>query len=183
MNELETLAALLSERNSLDKTISDLIGRPAQIGHIGEYIAAKVFEIELHASAVHKGSDGVFKSGDLKGNLVNIKFYAKRENFLDITREHCCDYYLALTGPRSFTMTSKGGHRPLLISSAYLFHMPSFIEILKQREVKIGIATSTKNADWDESEVYPRPNNSLLRLTPEQRQMLRLFAGEEGEKE
>ena len=48
---LNHLAKLLSNRNSIDKEIGDIIGRPALTGHIGEYIAANVFDIALSESA------------------------------------------------------------------------------------------------------------------------------------
>ncbi|WP_442853014.1 hypothetical protein [Bacillus sp. UNC41MFS5] len=54
------------------------------MGHTGEYIASKIFEIELVESTSNKGIDGFF-SGLLSGKSVNIKFYTKQECLLDIT--------------------------------------------------------------------------------------------------
>lgn len=62
---LERLAALLRQRNSIDADISSLIARPALPGHIGEFIAAAVFDIQLEGSATRAGYDGVFRSGSL----------------------------------------------------------------------------------------------------------------------
>lgn len=84
MTELEELSELLKKRNTLDLQISKIIRRPAEKGHVGEYIAFKVFDIEPHNSATQKGSDGFFRNGSLSSKQVNIKFYAKREGILDI---------------------------------------------------------------------------------------------------
>ncbi|MDP2958095.1 MAG: hypothetical protein Q8N53_16835, partial [Longimicrobiales bacterium] len=83
-SSLQTLASLLHERNALDARIAQLIGRPASPGHIGEFIAAAVFDIDLFESATHKAADGVFRRGALQGRTVNIKIYGKQEGILDI---------------------------------------------------------------------------------------------------
>ncbi len=70
--DIEQLAELVRARNANEVAISRIIGRPAQIGHIGEYIASKIFGIELEDSAVHPGSDGRFIDGPLAGKSVNI---------------------------------------------------------------------------------------------------------------
>jgi hypothetical protein len=73
MDDLTQLADLIKKRNSLERQITALIGRPAQIGHIGEYIASRIFRIVLEESASHKSMDGRFSDGPLKGGTVNIK--------------------------------------------------------------------------------------------------------------
>src|SRR4051794_10887323 len=45
---LARLADLLREKNAIDREIAAVLGRPALQGHAGEYIAAAVFDIELH---------------------------------------------------------------------------------------------------------------------------------------
>jgi hypothetical protein len=81
---MEKLAELLRERNRVSSEIANLIGRPALSGHLGEYIASKIFDIQLNASATHKGADGIFRSGSLRGKTVNVKLYGKKEGILDI---------------------------------------------------------------------------------------------------
>ncbi len=49
-------------------------------GHLGEWIAAQVFGIELERHATAKGIDGRFADG----RTVNIKWYLKREGLLDL---------------------------------------------------------------------------------------------------
>ena len=44
-----------------------IVGRPALIGHVGEYIASRVFGIALEHSAANKGYDGRFTDGPLAG--------------------------------------------------------------------------------------------------------------------
>jgi hypothetical protein len=91
MEQLQQLAQLLMERNVLDARISTIIGRPAQLGHIGEYLAAAIFDLALHESATHRGSDGHFRSGPLAGRSVNVKWYPKLEGVLDINQVHSPD--------------------------------------------------------------------------------------------
>ncbi len=118
MKPLIELAQYIHERNAADAKIAELIGRPAQRGHIGEFIAAEIFDIELHQSATEAGSDGVFRSGELAGNAVNIKFYGKQEGILDINPNHVCDHYLVLCGPPRPLATSLRSTRPLVIQWA-----------------------------------------------------------------
>jgi hypothetical protein len=42
-------------------------------GHLGEWIAVQVLDIELEVSAVSAGIDGHFRSGPLQGRTVNVK--------------------------------------------------------------------------------------------------------------
>jgi hypothetical protein len=78
-DSLARAAALLRERNAIDAELAHLIQRPMTSGHLGEWIAAQVFDIELEASAFAEAIDGRFRSGTLRGRTVNIKWYLKRE--------------------------------------------------------------------------------------------------------
>lgn len=93
---LARAAALLHERNAIDAELAELIGRPMTSGHLGEWIAAQSFNIELEASAAAAGIDGHVRSGALQGRTVNIKWYLKRERPLDTTELAALDYYLVL---------------------------------------------------------------------------------------
>jgi hypothetical protein len=95
---LARIAALLHERNSIDAELAGLIQRPMTSGHLGEWIAAQIFNIELEASAAAAGIDGRFRSGPLQNRTVNIKWYLKREGLLDTTESAELDFYLVLTG-------------------------------------------------------------------------------------
>ena len=106
------LAALLHTRNAVAKEITALIDRPAQIGHVDEFIAAQVFDIALELSATNKGFDGRFRSGALAGKTVDVKWYARREGIIDLRLDDLPDYYLILTGPYGAYATSRGEDRP-----------------------------------------------------------------------
>jgi hypothetical protein len=175
MKKFERLAELIHAKNKIDDEIAEIIGRPSLIGHIGEYIASEIFKIELEQSAVEKGIDGRFTQGPLKGQTVNIKFYAKRENLLDINPDYLPDYYLVITGPKSGPVSSRGATRPWLISSVYLFNSQKLMNELKNCDVKIGIAASVISKLWDEAEIYPNQSNNIIPLSEEQVQQLRLF--------
>src|SRR5262245_12005509 len=98
--DLERLAELIRARNRIDSELAVLITRPALCGHVGEYIAAAIFDIALERSAAHKGSDGRFNAGPLAGRSVNVKWYTAFCGPLDITPRALPDYYLVLTGPK-----------------------------------------------------------------------------------
>lgn len=178
-HELRRLADLVRERNRVEKGITSIIGRPASIGHLGEFIAARVFDIQLEASAAHKGSDGRFQAGPLTGRTVNIKWYAKRENILDIRPDALPDFYLVLTGPHQPAMASRGQSRPSVIDAVFLFDAKALILALQASGVKIGIASSVASALWIAAEIYPRANNARSTVTSTQEEQLRFFASTE----
>ena len=175
MNSLQRLAELIHVKKKVEDEIAHIIGRPALIQHVGEYIAAHVFNIQLEYSASHRGIDGHFIGGVLAGRSVNIKWYTKQEGLLDITREHLPDFYLVMTGPKSGAFSSRGTTRPWIISSVFLFDSHELIEVLLLRGVKIGIATSIVARMWNEAQIYPLQQNSKLALSSDQRKQLALF--------
>ena len=67
MDSLAQAAILLRQRNAIDVKLARLIHRPMTSGHLGEWIAAQIFDIELEASAVAAGIDGRFRSGPFAG--------------------------------------------------------------------------------------------------------------------
>lgn len=172
---LTRLAELIRTRNQTANEITSIIGRPAQIGHVGEFIASKIFNITLEKSASEKAIDGIFSEGPLKGQTVNIKWYAKRENILDITPNELPDYYIVLTGPKSTTLISKGKVRPWVIETVYLFNAQELVSKLHKKGLNIGTATSIKEDYWDKAEIHPNANNKSLVLNQEQMEILALF--------
>ncbi len=172
--QLAELAKLLRERNTIDAQIAALIGRPPEKGHLGEYIAASIFGIQLQESAAHKGIDGHFTTGPLAGRSVNVKYYGMREGALAMALSGGPDYYLVLTGPKSSTGSSKGLTRPFVIAAAYLFAHGALLAGITAKLDPM--ATSVRAHLWDAAEVYPLATNPLLPLTEEQRAMLALFA-------
>lgn len=174
-DQLARLAELVRRRNALECEITEIIARPASIGHIGEYIASRIFHITLEESASRKGIDGHFNDGPVSGRSVNIKWYAMRDGLLDITPEFLPHYYLALVGPRSQAMNSRGRTRPWLIESVHLFNAGTLVTELHSRSVKLGIACSVAKSFWEQAELYPSQKCAELPLSPEQRQQLGLF--------
>lgn len=176
MDTLSHLSELLRQRNAIDALISSVVGRPATTGHLGEFIASKIFGIELMESATHKGIDGHFSSGTLAGCSVNVKFYPKQEEILDIPPEALPDYFLVLTGPHAPATSSRGKTRPFVIQYVYLFHTAALLSGLKLSGVKVGVATSVKQPLWAQAEIFPSRTNRKLTLTDNQRKMLALFS-------
>jgi len=177
---LRTMADLLNERNLLDERIAQLIGRPASPGHIGEFIAAAVFRIDLFMSATHKAADGVFREGPLQGKSVNVKLYGKQEGVLDIRPDALPDFYLVLSGPRSQPTSSRGSVRPLTIHHVYLFDSAGLASFLKARGTKLGPASSVPQAQWEAAEVWPNAANSRIPLDKDQIEALELFSSRTG---
>ena len=161
----------MREKTAVDRKISALIGRPALIGHLGEFIASWVFDIELEQSASHKGSDGHFRGGPLARKTVNVKWYALHEGILDIHSEPDTDYYLVLSGPPASAENRRV--RDWVVESVFLFDTT---ELLAALGGKTGIAAGVKKDLWSHAEIHPNPNNPRLVLTAEQRSLLALFA-------
>lgn len=176
MEELKKLADLIHKRNEISTEITEIIGRPAQIGHLGEYIASKILDIYLEASAVNKGFDGRFSKGPLAGKTVDVKWYAKKQGIVDLRVEDIPDYYLVFTGPHSTQLSSRGDDRLWSIDSVYLFDAHSLVDRLKERGLKVGVAASVSKEFWEEAEIYPQSKSQRLVLDVEQRQMLAMFA-------
>ncbi len=173
---IQDLANLLSKRNVIDFEISQIIGRPAEKGHVGEYIASQIFDIELSDSATNKGSDGCFQTGNLSNKQVNVKFYGKREGILDVNiTSSPPDYYLVFTGPYSPASSSKGTSRPWVIESVFLFDHKKLFEILKNKGLQIGVATSVSKEHWQKAELYPNNTNDSILLSDEQKASLSIF--------
>lgn len=176
MDETERLAALIGQRNAVDDEIAHIIGRPAQIGHVGEWLAQAAFDVKLEHSATQAGYDGHFAAGPLAGKTVNVKWYGKREGILDINLTHGADYYLVFAGPKTAAMSSRGTTRPWVIAEVFLFDMPSLITRLKTRGVRLGVATSVRQIEWEAARIYPEPSQqAFLRPTAEQVRLLSLF--------
>jgi hypothetical protein len=71
--ELAELGALLRKRNALDARIGRLLDRPVKTGSIGEWIAARIFDVELETAANTAGYDGRFTTAGLAGRTVNSR--------------------------------------------------------------------------------------------------------------
>ena len=173
--QLRYLADLIRQRNDVAIRITEMIGRPALMGHIGEFIASIVFDIFLYDSASHKGADGIFNSGRLAGSTVDIKWYGKREGLLDLKSDDGPDYYLVMTGPPGDAASSRGVTRLWGIENVYLFDHSKLVSDLHRRGIKVGVASSVKKSYWEDAEVYPRSQSPLLTLSSDQREVLKLF--------
>src|SRR5216683_4006672 len=171
-DEVAHIARLLTERNAVDDAIAGIIHRPMTAGHLGEWIASQVFDIQLEPSAVAPAIDGRFRTGPLQGQTVNVKWYLKQEGLLDISESAELDYYLVLTGPRSAAISSRGASRSWRIDHVYLFHAPRLLAEQRARGVKTGIAASVRNTQWDATEIYPHHRNSQLHLSDRQTSLL-----------
>jgi hypothetical protein len=163
VDDVTRVAELIRDRNRIDAALSACIRRPALPGHLGDWIAAQVFGIELEQHLA-KGVDGRFADG----RTVNIRWYLKRDNLLDL-REDGPDLYLVLTGPKTVADV-----RPMVVNAVYLFDAAALVAELRARGLKIGVASSVRAQQWEAAEVYPR-HNPAFPLNDEQRDLLALF--------
>ena len=177
--DLRTLAGLIRERNANEVAISGIIRRPALLGHIGRYVASRIFDIAL-GPANQKGMSGRFRSGPLAQRSVVIKTYGKRDGVLDINPQSPPDFYLVLAGPKATAANSKDVVRPWGIKEVFLFEARPLIARLREHKVKIGIATSVREDEWERARVFPSSEDDpseapKLRIGEEQQTALRLF--------
>lgn len=170
--ELSRLAQLIRARNQVEEEISKITGRPASLGHLGEYIAARIFDIELAPSANHKSIDGWFRSGPLLSKSVNVKWYAYQESILDMCVEDPPDFYLVLTGAKNLAGRAIGP-RPWSIESVFIFPDAELRSLLT---CKIGVATSLKQEHWQRWQVFPLRGEGGVKVNELQRNQLRMFA-------
>lgn len=172
-DELRRLANLIRKKNEVDGAIAQLIDRPALAGDIGEYVAARVFGIELEPPGSHATHDGVFRDPPLAGKTVNVKTYSRNEWILDFSGHHC-DYYLVMTGP-----SGPSRDRAWAIDTVYLFDTVELLMRLKSRRVKIGVATSVLLEDWEDARIFPARGGAPLHLSKAQVAALKLFGSHE----
>lgn len=175
IDDLEQLAKIIKRKNTIDDEVSAIVERPALIGHVGEYIASKVFDIKLEESASRKAIDGIFRKGKIAGKTVNIKWYGKLERVLDITLETLPDFYLVFTGPKAVATSSRGLTRPWTIEHVFLFDAYELVRDLQKRNVKIRTATSVASKFWEAAEIYPTQISDNLIVSEEQRKAISLF--------
>jgi hypothetical protein len=172
MENLPWLASLIKSRNTIDGKIADLIGRSAQINHVGEYIAASIFDIVFEEEGKLRGYDGRFVQGPLAGSTVDVQWRLRYDGLLNIRLDAYPDYYFILTGSENAQSTLAS---PWSIAFAFLFPAQELLNALKERGVQIGSGTSVTGPLWERAEIYPVPRNVRFVLSDEERKMLFLF--------
>lgn len=170
------VAELVRQRNAIDEQLATLIGRLPIMGHLGEWVAIRIFDLESAATATQRGWDARFRGGPHAGRTVNVKFYGKGQGILDLHETFPPDFYLVLVGPRGTATSSRGASRPTVIEWVHLFDARKVHEDLQGRGRKIGIASSVRRQLWDASEIYPADNPDVLPLSAEQREAVVSFA-------
>ncbi len=166
------LSELIKERNSIDQEISSMINRPTTIGHMGEFIASKIFGIELEKSASNKSIDGKFSEGTLSGCTVNMKWFSNNDGHLNLTPNNPPDYYLVMTGPKIKPSSSLGKSAPLCIEYVFIFESSNLI----QCGVKSGTAKYVPNHLWNQAEIYPNQVSKLLIISDAQKKLIKSFS-------
>ena len=153
---LRELASLLTRRNEIDDAIAALIARPATTGHIGEFIAAAVFDIELYSSASHKAADGTFRSGPLRGTSVNIKLYGKQEGIIDLREDAISGLLPRAHGPEIRSGFIPREHQADCHRARFPFSgsgPPRDDQV--QGQETAALRTSVPQAEWKDAEIWP----------------------------
>ena len=173
MEQIKEFSELINQRNEIDHKIVKYTRRPAEKGHIAEWVASKAFPINLNERGNQSEYDGIFNSGDLKGKYVDIKYHAVNNHIMNINSKLTSEVYLLVfTGPYESAQSSKGKDRPFCISNIYLFNENELYEKLKNW-VKISVATSVRKTYWEEKEIYPNNKENFdLELN---REVIELF--------
>ena len=179
-DRLTELAEFVRRKNLADRPIARLIGKPALPGHFGEFVAAQIFDIRLNKGAAFPGFDGRFRSGELTGKSVNIKYKTKRDGLLNLKKEGEAgpDYYLVMTGPKKRAQPPLGGNRPWVIESVFLFEAEALVRELRNRnpKKKIGVAAGVPVDLWKKAMIYPNGGSPHLPVTEARRRRLALFS-------
>lgn len=150
MIDLDALAGLIRVRNTVEAELARIIGRPAHSGHIAEFVASVIFDIELHKNASQKATDGHFRSGPLQGKLVNIKYGSRRDGLLNLVsslevKDHP-EIYLVMTGPDWSAGSSNGLAAPWVIDQVFVFEREPLVALFLPKGKAPGVATSLKKA-------------------------------------
>lgn len=153
--EIEAVARLLRVRNAVDRELAALIDRPATPEDLGEWIAATLFDIELHDPASGPGPDGVFAGGALAGRSVDIRWYMNRETTVDLAPADRPDFCLVMTGPLSESATAPGAVRPLCVDEVHLFDVAALVASLTERGAAVGPASEVRKQEWTAAQIYP----------------------------
>jgi hypothetical protein len=173
--QIRTVADLLAQRNVIDASLAQIIGRPIASGHLGEWIAAAIFDIELESSASARAIDGRFGSGPLAGRTVNIKWYMAHQGLLDTTDARDLDYYLVLTAPPTTAASSRGASRPWCIDAVYLFDARQLRSQQEARGVKLGLASSVTKPQWLAALIYPAISGGPMPVSAQQADLISMF--------
>jgi hypothetical protein len=175
MYDLPRLADLIRSRNTVERNIAALIGRPAHMQEVAEYIAAAIFGIALNDSSEHKDYDGRFVRGPLAGHTVAIQWHSRHSGQLNLRTDPLPDYYLAFMGPKAEAAAFRSIGTPWILDSVYLFEADELLRALYERQVQVGSNTSLIESLWERAELYPVQRNTLLSLSKEQYELLGKF--------
>jgi hypothetical protein len=172
--QLGELLGLLVGLNGVDRLIAQRIGQPAENGPIGEFLASRLFDIELVAGAARKTHDGRFASGPLAGRTVDVRLYARPNGILDNPPGHKPDYYLVLAGPDGGATGSRGSTRALVIGQVFLFEGARLLKDLKKK--KPGKVTSVPARLWAAAQIHPPGTDPRLPIDPAHVELLQRLA-------
>lgn len=172
INDLTWLASLIKSRNTIDAKIAAVVGRTAQVGNVGEYIASIIFAIALDEAGKARGYDGHFTHGPLAGQTVDVQWHPRQDGQLNIKIDALPAYYLVMIGQEANVPSLAN---PWLIQAVFLFNAQELLNALRERKVQLGSNTSVTGPLWERAEIYPTAREQRLVLSDEEKHMLSLF--------
>jgi hypothetical protein len=175
MSNLSRLAELLRARTTVESNIANLLKCEVDLSNVGEHIAARIFGIRLIPATGQTGLVGIFTNPALMGKTVDVRWYPRREGYLNIHTDPAPDYTLVLAGPKIDPNEARALANPWIITSVYLFQMQELLSTLRTRGIRVGPRVSINTHLWEQAEIFPHQHNPGLILADEQRQLLKLF--------
>jgi hypothetical protein len=174
---ISLVASLVRERNAIDAKLAQIMHRPMASGHLGEWLASQIFDIELEKSAVTRGWDGRFRSGPLHDRTVNIKWYSnvRALSTRSSPQRWTATWYWPARHPRRSlheAAPAPGTSTPCTCS-AHLNSTPSSSPAVSSSASPPACA----HKQWTNAEIYPS-TNPLLPMTPRQVELLGQFRSE-----
>ncbi len=101
-------------------------------------------------------SPPVFTQSFSEKPVLGLKWYGKCEGLLDINPDGVPDYYLVMTGPKAWPTKS----RPLVITGVFLFDAHELVNRLRERGVRLGVATGVRQHEWAATRSWRRRSST-----------------------
>lgn len=173
---LDELADLIRRKNAIDADIAAIVGRPAQMGHVGEHVAAEIFWHCARAFSINEVHRRLLRHGSLGGPVSQHQVVRETGGVAGSCAQLPPGLLPSDDRTQGPAMSSRGGVRPWLISHVFLFESTNLYDALDRTGSKIGVATSVRAHLWAEAELFPEQRNPSLPLTSDQRNALLMFS-------
>jgi hypothetical protein len=179
MDALNQLADAIRQRDQVEDRIATIVGRPLTVGALNQFVACRIFQIDLEDSAADVWHTvGRFSEGPLAGRSVVVRWISTKTRSLDITQKPLSDDILVIAGSSAPLASLEVDARPWLVERVYLFDAHQLAAELEGRGLGSGSNTPIDRRLWQAAEIYPRQRDGRYLLSGAQRHALGLFGPE-----